>query len=334
MKIENDSYTNEISTSYNGIPYVTERLSTRKRVYTQARLQKIEHNDKRKIDIQLKLGRYNILDGVETENPKSELTLTNEEFLQLIDFIQIHYKPLELGVEKFIAVEDVNSVELLKKFNTIVKNDADIAQQLLDSGLLSENTSCIIETARKKQAIENFASAIDGDDKEKYWQDWFSKNKWVLGSEYIKILDERKIDTENIADLLMEAFDGFLDIVEIKRPNEFPFWQSSKDHDNYVPSGELIKAITQCQNYLYQLEREANSLKFNERAKGIKIIKPRCLLVFGRSNDWNEEQQQAYRILNASYNQIDILTYDHLLSKAQRLLGIENTSTDYDDMPF
>ena len=38
-------------------------------------------------------------------------------------------------------------------------------------------------------------------------------------------------------------------------------------------------------------------------------------------NDWNDEQREAYRILNAAYNQISILTYDHLLFRAKNVLG-------------
>ena len=117
----------------------------------------------------------------------------------------------------------------------------------------------------------------------------------------------------------MRAVDGFVDLVEIKRPNEMLFWANTKDHNNYVPSSDLIKAITQCLNYLYAIEQEANSVKFIERI-GCKVIKPRCTLVFGRSKEWNEEQKQAYRILNAAYNQLSIVTYDHLLLRAQSIL--------------
>ena len=142
---------------------------------------------------------------------------------------------------------------------------------------------------------------------ESFWQEWFSKNKWVLGSDFAQIIDERNIDTENIADYIMRAFDGFVDLVEIKKPNGLQFWSATKDHNNYVPSTDLVKAITQCLNYIYAIEREANSVKFIEKTKS-KVIKPRCILIFGRSNDWNDEQREAYRILNAAYNQISILT--------------------------
>ena len=40
------------------------------------------------------------------------------------------------------------------------------------------------------------------------------------------------------------------------------------------------------------------------------------MLAFGRSNDCSEDKQKAFRILNSSYTQISIMTYDHLLSRA------------------
>jgi hypothetical protein len=45
------------------------------------------------------------------------------------------------------------------------------------------------------------------------WQKWFEANSWVLGSQFVRIIEERRIDTESISDFLMEAYDGFLDVV-------------------------------------------------------------------------------------------------------------------------
>lgn len=326
---------NKILESQNGIPYATpKRLSTKKQVYAQAILQKIPHDTEGKVDICLKVGRYKISGGVETNSPKSELTLTFEEFKNLVDYIEQYYKPLELEVEKFIPVNNTDSKQLLLQFKSIVNSDEEIATQLIDSGLLSDKIYIAIDFIRKQKSIESFNEAIGKDYPEKYWQDWFENNKWILGSEYIEILDERRIDNSNIADYLVKAFDGFLDIVEIKKPNGLKFWSDTKDHDNYIPSSDLIKAITQCQNYLYEIERESNSAKFLERTNGTKIIKPRCLLVFGRSNDWSEDKQKAFRILNSSYTQISIMTYDHLLSRANRILGINDNNIIDDDLPF
>ena len=149
------------------------------------------------------------------------------------------------------------------------------------------------------------------------------------------ILDDRKIDTENISDYLMEAYDGFLDIIEIKRPGgDFQFWSSQKDHDNIVPHSDLIKAITQTANYIYEAEREMNSDKFLTRIGRIPVVKPRAVLIYGRSNEWNDEKRKSYRILNASYHNITILTYDHVLERAKRILGTNQTACKANDIPF
>lgn len=171
---------------------------------------------------------------------------------------------------------------------------------------------------------------------ESFWQNWFSENKWILGSDFAQIIDERNIDTENIADYIMRAFDGFVDLVEIKKQMVCSFGLQQKTIIiMFLPLTDLVKAITQCLNYIHAIEREANSVKFIEKTKS-KVIKPRCILIFGRSNDWNDEQREAYRILNTAYNQISILTYDHLLFRAKNVLGITEDidTSDDDELPF
>ena len=154
------------------------------------------------------------------------------------------------------------------------------------------------------------------------WQGWFQENDWILGSEFVELVGERAIDTAHIADYLMRAYDGFLDIVEIKRPEgKLRFWSSATDHGNPIPHQDLVKAITQAQRYLFEVERESNSVKFATRT-GVATVKPRSTLIFGRSNDWSDDQRQAYRILNAGLHNIQVMTYDHVLARARRMLGM------------
>lgn len=127
----------------------------------------------------------------------------------------------------------------------------------------------------------------------------------------------------------MQAYDGFVDLIEIKRPEgNLRFWNDKLDHGNYVPHADLTKAITQASRYIFELEREANSDKFIRRLDGARAIKPRCVLIFGRSYDWNEDQQEAYRILNAGYYNLNILTYDHVLDRARRILDLSPSGED------
>jgi antiviral defense system Shedu protein SduA len=84
----------------------------------------------------------------------------------------------------------------------------------------------------------------------------------------------------------------------------------------------LVKAITQASTYLLEVEREANSVKFLERLGGIKAIKPRCVLIYGRSDNWSAGQREAYRVLNAGFHSLSIMTYDHVLDRAKRMLDM------------
>ena len=148
------------------------------------------------------------------------------------------------------------------------------------------------------------------------------------------ILAERDIDVDDIADYLMRSIDGFLDVVEIKKP-DVPFWTRPDSHGNLCPSAQLTAAIIQCLNYLYRIEMQSNSVEFLERVNGTKTVKPQCLLVYGRSNDWGEDELKSLRILNASYHQLHIITYDQLLIRAKQLLGIEDAEEpEEDDWPF
>ena len=99
------------------------------------------------------------------------------------------------------------------------------------------------------------------------------------------MLDEKHIDTKNISDFVLQAHDGLLDIVEIKRPESgMEFWAEALDHGNHVRSSHLVKAITQAAKYIFEVEREENSAKFLELVDGVKIVKPKAVLIYVRSH--------------------------------------------------
>ncbi len=298
-------------------------------VITRAVFWKIPHNT-REDEVTLKVGRYKRpKDWYESEepeslSPKSELTFDNEEFENLIKFLQENYKPFKEGVKAFIPLdkpfEKSNADQIRALFSLPDKNQ--LINFILTNEVIPEGLEAGLSHAKRVKAINEFESMLNNNLVESNWQVWFEKNSWVLGSDFVRILDERSIDSQNITDFLMEAYDGFLDIIEIKRPEGgMSFWAKTLDHGNYVPSTDLIKSVTQASSYIYEIEREANSIKFLERVDGVKTIKPRCILIFGRSNDWNEKQIEAFRILNSGYHNLTIMTYDHVLDRAKRIVG-------------
>jgi hypothetical protein len=307
-------------------------LRSRATVITRAVFWSIPHNSGKE-DISLKIGRYKKSlemppDEIpELLQPKSELTLDDEEFKALIEFLQEQYEPFRQGVKAFIPLDKPYEKENAAQIRALfaLPDKQKLVQFILNHDVIPEDLAAGLQQAHRNRAIKQFASMLEQDEKEPAWQEWFEKNSWVLGSEFVRILDQRDIDVQNISDFLMEAYDGFLDVVEIKRPEGgLQFWAASLDHGNYVPSTDLTKAITQASRYIYEVEREANSVKFLERVGQIKTVKPRCILIFGRSSKWNNSQIEAYRILNAGFHNITIMTYDHVLGRAKRIVGVNS----------
>lgn len=198
---------------------------------------------------------------------------------------------------------------------------------------------------QKKSAVELFDKILNDQQEfnkhkielgvgkdEEVWQRFFSDNSWILGSDFVEILDERRIDIENITDYLLKSFDGFVDIIELKLPNA-PFWTLEN-----IPKSELTSATMQCSRYILQTERRTNDLELHKKLHNTPIVKPRITLIYGRSNNWGETEKEAYRVLNSSYVTLNIITYDHLLERSKRLIGIctpENSEAVCpDDIPF
>jgi hypothetical protein len=325
-------------------------LRDKKTVITRALFWRIPH-DSGKEDVYLKIGRYNKPPGwpfheePETITPKSELTLDDEEFRNLIEFIRENYEPFKAGTKAFIPLDrplDSHTANVVKGLFSLPEKKR-LIDFVAEHEIIPEHLILALHQKRRMCAVAEFQRMLIEDLTEHKWQQWFQGNSWVLGTEFVRVLDERAVDTQHICDFLMQAYDGFLDVVEIKRPGgDLHFWADKPDHGNYVPSQELTKAITQASRYIYEVEREADSVKFLSSVGGIRTIKPRCILIFGRSHQWNPEQRESYRILNSSFHNLTILSYDHVLKRAERLLehngemeqehGLD--SGDPEDIPF
>lgn len=149
---------------------------------------------------------------------------------------------------------------------------------------------------------------------EEVWQKFFEANPWILGSDFVEVLSERVIDEESKTDIPVKDYDGFVNIIELKLPGA-NFWTL----DN-MPTAELTRALMQCARYITELERRMNDKKKID-ALGADILKPRITLIYGRSNNWEKQQKDQFKILNSSFHDIAILSYDHVFERAKKITG-------------
>ena len=326
----------EVRRTRKGIDYIAKVLKVKKTVTTRAVFWRIPHKTEED-GISLKLGRYRRTEAgeeVDVGSPKSELTLEDDEFRELAGFLGNHYEPLREGARKYLVLDsDLSDVQVEQMRSLFGDSDREkVVDFLLANEVLPEDLLHALDHRRKANAVHELEEMLERDLVESNWQRFFEQHDWILGNDFVRMLEEREIDVDHISDYLMQAFDGFLDLIEIKRPGgSRRFWADALDHGHHVPHSDLTKAITQAQRYIYEIERESNSVKTLERLGDVKAVKPRCTLIFGRSNDWTAEQTEAYRILNASQHSLSILTYDHVLERARRMLSLAAAQTDDED---
>lgn len=323
-----------IRTSQKGNRYTPWLLKTKDRVVTKAVLCQVAPESPNSF-CTLKLGRYLKATGeIETGDPKSELTLDGEELDALVAHLAETLPAMREGAVDFISLDSRRSGRLLHKIKDILRkaDRAEMLEILCEHDLVPSDLLAAVTLRKRQQSLEEFSSMLDAGVRENEWQKWFEGNPWVLGSDCVRILDDRRIDTQNVADYLVKSYDGHLDVIEIKLPSE-PLWANGRDHDNLVPSSGLVKAITQAQNYQFELEREMNSVKMQERIGGVPIAKPRALLVIGRSDGWLIEHRRAQRLLNAGLNMVQVLTYDQVLHRAQQIISLQDAQEPEQQCP-
>src|SRR3989344_4740959 len=119
-----------------------------------------------------------------------------------------------------------------------------------------------------------------------------------------------------------------MDIAEIKKPG-LPFWTLSRNGGYYkyrgkflVPNAELQGVLAQVTKYILQAEKKVNDVEYIKDHGGIVPLKPRGVVVHGRSNDWGIDDWGAFRLLNDELHTVQILTFDQLQKQAERMLAV------------
>ena len=256
-------------------------------------------------------------------------TLDFERILQLLHiFAELDLRAVSnrsILLEKTI----IGDPEATRKFLTLVAADPLGREKIYEIGknIGLIDVGDIDYVVQRKNVVAQFDKLLSDENEfkafkdklgvvkdEEVWQKFFESNGWILGSDCVGILEERVIDEESKTDIPVKDYDGFVNIIELKLPNA-NIWTG-----DVVPTADLTKAIMQCARYITEMERRMNDAKKVD-ALGAEILKPRITLIYGRSNTWTKEQKCQFKILNSSFHDIAILTYDHVFERAKIIIG-------------
>lgn len=140
-------------------------------------------------------------------------------------------------------------------------------------------------------------------------------------------------------DFVLVDTNGYVDILEIKKPSVQLITKQASYRNNYVPVKEMSGAIQQIEKYIYCLTSvEKSQIEVRKKLESmlpetvnIDFVNPQGLLIAGRSNEFDAQQKKDFELIKRQYKHIaDIMTYDDLLRRVTNIvvslakrLGIE-----------
>ena len=242
---------------------------------------------------------------------------------------------LILILEKLGSSDLETILQLLEKFESeekikgLLESLSDLEIENLHGAFQHKLITTEIENLEKLIQLEmegNITSEINNHEEllkykagqpEKIFQNWIESNLWVFGIDYIKKHNSRKIALYSEADLLMESVDGYLDLIELKRPKHELF-KFDNSHKCFYPHISLSQVIGQSLFYLQKLQ---DSKLIIEKEYEVKVIMPRVKIIIGRNVNFKAEEKDSLRMLNSNLNSIQIITYDDLVQFGKLILA-------------
>jgi hypothetical protein len=153
-------------------------------------------------------------------------------------------------------------------------------------------------------------------------QRFIEENPWLLGLDYAHIRPRRQIP-RGIVDFILERFDGFHDLLELKSPQD-PIITAPEAPElpppasDYALSPVLAGALAQVHVYRDVLTTDAATA---ERLYGLEHTRdPRAIIVIGRAELLPDHRRSVLRELNRSLHRVEIVPYDILAHRADAVL--------------
>lgn len=180
---------------------------------------------------------------------------------------------------------------------------------------------------------------------EKEWQGMILTFILLIFPKYVAVLQNVTINdyysrpgktAHRFIDIALVDAGGNIDVIEIKRPFDDVLLGKTVYRGNYVPTKTLSGTIMQAEKYLFHLSKWGvdgeNHLTRTYRAYlpsdlEIRVTNPKALLILGRdrladgSPALDHAQSLDLEMIKRKYaNMMDILTYDDLLRRLDRII--------------
>lgn len=286
--------------------------------------------------LKLEAYRWRTGQGYDFENPTAKWYCEDEEIDQFLAFLECYTGATTPGEHAVLKV-DKNSRELVEAILEAAQQGKFTASDLrnlvsalvrtpnaltllpqLGSTDYGRVMAAALRAGHQSEALKELQQIIATEGVEQEFQELFTKNWWMLGSRYIRLIPKREWTSEETLDLLLQSVDGYFDIIELKRSNANLFVQ---DHKILIPSNEVNRAVNQAAHYISVIEALRDNLSHRY---GLDLYKLKAKVLIGYLNQDDSEvakKREALRRYNSHLHRIEVITFDQIENIAHHVLN-------------
>lgn len=153
---------------------------------------------------------------------------------------------------------------------------------------------------------------------ESWWQNFLCQYLPILMPRYQYCFPKLNISigSTSYPDFLLVRKDGYLDVLEIKKPSTM-LLREDRSHGNYTWKNELADATSQIDNYLINCGEYRRSVTDHLRDKfrlDTRMVSPQGIVIAGHTeqlSSWREKDE--FRRLANQLPNVRVYTYDQLV---------------------
>lgn len=274
---------------------------------------------------------YNVNDDNTNKIPLSAYKNLLTNFPNNTELIKYSHMRIATALSEYFDNVDVYKTKyenyLNKKNNSSINNKFSKNISLLKLNML---TSSQEELTKMLKTYKSF--------NEKDWQNKIKNILCVLFPKYLYAIREVNFGEihgyDKHPDFTLIDSNGYIDIMEIKKPEDAQIIRNCKNRNNYVPQKIFTDVVVQTTKYINALNQNHDKSKINIIKKlkedhpdttlstsDIFINNPKGLILLGRSNKLTKEQKDDFELIRRQYKDIvEIMTYDDLLNRINNLV--------------
>lgn len=181
-----------------------------------------------------------------------------------------------------------------------------------------------------KEIADEIKTELSNSRSESWWQTYIHRNILIIQQGYLRAIEKMNISVgkTKFPDYSLVTFDGFLDILEIKKPNT-TLIKEDTSRNNFYWDTEISKAIIQVENYIENISKNAESVRGyikDEYKIELKVVRPRGTILAGEYKRFvTQKEKDDFRLLTQANKNINFVTYDELVTRLENYIEVLET---------